>query len=97
MMIPGDFLITIAPKEVQILKINLEDSSKNEIFLKSRTMSGIKYHTLDGVEYFVWKLGDRKMVLRELNGKRYLSLYRSDDFGLPAEYLTFLIKEQEPN
>lgn len=93
MMQSGNYAITIAPKEVKIIEVNHEDQSKNRLYLQRRTMSGIKYSTLDGRQYIVWKLGDRKMILREQDGRRYLSLYRTDDYGLPAEYITFILEE----
>lgn len=90
MIIKAEFQIIIAPKEVTILALREMDSS---VYLQRRTMSGIKYTTLDARTYQVWKLGDRKMVLRELDGQPYLSLYRTDDYGLPAEYITFIIED----
>lgn len=93
LLIKGDFVITIAQKEVEILKVNQDDLGKDEVYLKRRTMSALKYTTLEDEEYYVWKLGDQKMVLRLLNGTRYLSLYQTDDFGLPARYITFKLKE----
>ena len=93
MMIKGEFLIEIAPKQVAITKIDPEDSSKNEVYLKRRTMSALRYSTLDGNSYTEWKLGDRKMVLRSQNGCRYISVYKTDAYGLPEEYITFIITE----
>jgi hypothetical protein len=93
MLIEGDFVITIAQKTVEIVKVNKDDASKDEVYLKRRTMSALKYTTLEDEEYYVWKLGDQKMVLRLLQGCRYLSLYQTDNFGLPARYITFKLKE----
>lgn len=93
LMIKADFVITISQKEVEILQVDIENPDKDIVYLKSRTMSALKYPTLDGQEYYVWKLGDRKMVLRVVDGTRYLSLYKTDEFGLPSEYITFKLKE----
>jgi hypothetical protein len=93
MMIPADFIITIAPKEVEILRTDSNDSSKNTVFLKRRTMSAMHYPSSNGERYTVWKLGDRKMVMRKINNIQYLSVYQADEFGLPAEYVTFIIKD----
>lgn len=87
------FVITITERNVKILKVDLSDPGKDSLYLERRCLSALKYPTLDGDEYYVWKLGDRKMVLRKENNIKYLSLYQTDDYGLPREYITFLISE----
>ena len=86
------FVITITDKKVEILNVHLNDPSQNKMYLERRCLSALKYPTLDGDEYYEWKLGDRKMVLRKESGTRYLSLYQSNEYGLPAEYITFVIE-----
>jgi hypothetical protein len=92
LLIKADMVITIAQNKVEFLKVDLEDSSKDELFYTGRCLSPIKYPTTDGDHYMVWKLGDRKMVLMKINGIKYISLYQTNDFSLPKEYLTFKIK-----
>lgn len=87
------FVITITDKKVEILNVHLNDPSKNSTYLERRCLSALKYPTLDGGEYYEWKLGDRKMVLRKEEGVRYLSLYQTNEYGLPSEYITFVIKD----
>ncbi|MEN8249406.1 MAG: hypothetical protein ABFS32_10780 [Bacteroidota bacterium] len=91
--IEDHFVITITDKKVEILNVHLNDPGKNKMYLERRCLSALKYPTLDGEEYYVWKLGDRKMVLRKENGIRYLSLYQTNEYGLPNEYITFKIVE----
>jgi len=93
LLIEESFVITITEKKVEILKIDANDLSKDSLFLERRCLSALKYPTGDGEYYYVWKLGDRKMVLRNENGAKYLSLYQTNAFGLPNEYLTFKIQE----
>ena len=95
LLIKANFEILIEKNEVKILAKGSNDGQKDTVYLERRTMSPIKYQTLEGIEYYVWKLGDRKMVFREINDVRYLSLYTSDDYGLPAEYITFKIEDEE--
>ncbi len=92
-MIKSSMVITISQNKVEILKIDIDDASKDEMFFESRTLSALKYPGSDGEDYYVWKLGDRKMILRKQKGTRYLSLYQTDEYGLPAQYLTFKLKD----
>jgi len=92
-IIKTNFIISISKNKVQIVKPAVDDLSEVEVFFESRCMSPIKYPAGNGEFYTVWKLGDRKMVLRKINGTRYLSLYQTDEFGLPRQYLTFKIKD----
>jgi thiamine monophosphate kinase len=93
LMVEAEMVITISQNRVEILKIDLSDPSKDEMFYESRCLSPLKYPAADGEFFYVWKLGDRKMVLRIYKGTRYLSLYQTDEYGLPGEYLTFKIRE----
>lgn len=86
-------VITIDQNSVQIIKVDLSNPENDTLIFKSRMLSALKYPTLDGDQYYVWKLGDRKMVLRKLDGKRLLSLYQTDEYGLPKQYVTYLIKD----
>ena len=85
--------ITIYQKKIKIIDVDPVNESNDKVFFESRTMSALKYPATDGEYYYVWKLGDRKMILRVQDGRKYLSLYQTDEYGLPKEYLTFLIKE----
>jgi hypothetical protein len=91
-MIQDTTIITINQNKVEIVKVDPKDASKDKLFFESRSMSALKYPASNGTSYFVWKLGDRKMILRVINGIKYLSLYQTDEYGLPKEYLTFKIK-----
>ena len=93
LMIQDTLVITIDQKHVEILQVDPSNSANDKIFFESRTMSALKYPAGEGEYYYVWKLGDRKMILRVIDGRRYLSLYQTDEYGLPKEYLTFKIKE----
>ena len=92
-IIKTNLIISISKNKVQIVKPAADDLSEVEVFFQSRCMSPIKYPAANGEFYTVWKLGDRKMILRKINGTRYLSLYQTDEFGLPRQYLTFKIKD----
>ena len=93
LMIQDTLVITIDQKNIEILQVDPGNAANDKIFFESRTMSALKYPASDGEYYYVWKLGDRKMILRVQNGRKYLSLYQTDEYGLPKEYLTFKIKE----
>lgn len=93
LMVKDTLVITIDQKHVEILQVDPSNAANDKIFFESRTMSALKYPASDGEYYYVWKLGDRKMILRVINGRKYLSLYQTDEYGLPKEYLTFAIKE----
>ena len=92
-MIETSVVITIDQNNVKILKVDLSDAKNDEVIYESRCLSALKYPTLDGDEYYVWKLGDRKMILRKRDGRRYLSLYQTDEYGLPNEYITYKIND----
>jgi hypothetical protein len=93
LMIQDTLVITIEQKYVEILLVDPSNADNDKMFFKSKTMSALKYPATDGEYYYVWKLGDRKMILRVENARKYLSIYQTDEYGLPKEYLTFLIKE----
>ena len=93
LMFQDTLVITIDQKYIKILQVDPSNAANDKLFFESRTMSALKYPATDGEYYYVWKLGDRKMILRVQNGHKYLSLYQTDEYGLPKEYLTFLIKE----
>lgn len=86
-------VITIDQNRVRVLKIDLSNPENDTLIFESRMLSALKYPTLDGDQYYVWKLGDRKMVLRKKEGVKLLSLYQTDEYGLPKEYVTYLIKD----
>ena len=92
-IIEASVVITIEQNMVKIMKLDLSNRENDKMIYESRTLSALKYPTLDGDQYYVWKLGDRKMVLRKKNGGRYLSLYQTDEYGLPQEYITYLISD----
>ena len=92
-MIEASFVIAIDQNLVKITKLDLSNRENDELIYESRMLSALKYPTIDGDQYYVWKLGDRKMVLRKLDGKTYISLYQTDEYGLPKEYTTYLIKQ----
>lgn len=92
LMIETPMLITISQNKVEILAVDPDDAKNDKMFFESRCMSALKYPATNGEFYYIWKLGDRKMVLRVEHGTKYLSLYKTNEFGLPAEYLTFKIK-----
>ena len=92
-IIETSVFITIEQNRVKIMKVDLSNPANDKMIYESRTLSALKYPAIDGELYYVWKLGDRKMVLRKLNGERYLSLYQTDEFGLPNEYITYLISD----
>ncbi len=92
-MLETHVVITIDQNRVQILEVDLSNPDNDKIIFERRTLSALKYPTMDGDEYYVWKLGDRKMVLRKRDGIRYLSLYQTDEYGLPREYTTYKITE----
>jgi hypothetical protein len=86
-------VITISQNKVEIIEVDIFDSSKNKLIFESRCLSPIKYPSSNGDYYTVWKLGDRKMILRTRKGVQYISLYQTDDYGLPKQYLTYKIEE----
>ena len=86
-------VITISQTKVEIIEVDIFDSSKNKLIFESRCLSPIKYPSSNGGHYTVWKLGDRKMILRTKKGIQYISLYQTDDYGLPKQYLTYKIEE----
>jgi hypothetical protein len=91
LLIKTNMVITIAQNKVEFMEVDPEDSTKNKPLFSGRCLSPIEYSTRNGNPYTVWKLGDRKMVSREQDGTMYISLYQTNDFGLPKEYLTFKI------
>lgn len=92
-MVETHVVITIDQNNVKILEVDLSNPDNDKVIFERRTLSALKYPTLDGDEYYVWKLGDRKMILRKREGVRYLSLYQTDEYGLPREYTTYKITE----
>ena len=86
-------VIIISQNKVEIIEVDINDSSKNKLIFESRCLSPIKYPSSNGDYYTVWKLGDRKMILRTKKGIQYISLYQTDDYGLPKQYLTYKIEE----
>ena len=92
LMVEATMVISISQNKVEILQVDPDDASNDKMFFESRCMSALKYPAAEGEYYYVWKLGDRKMILRQREGNRYLSLYQTDEYGLPKEYLTFKIK-----
>lgn|GEM_PF-4111269 len=93
LMVQDTVVISIDQKKIEILDVDPVNAARDVMFFESRTMSALKYPATDGAFYYVWKLGDRKMILRQREGIRYLSLYQTDEYGLPKEYITFKIKE----
>ena len=86
-------VITVSLNKVEITKVDINDSSKNKLLFESKCFSPIKYPASNGEYYSVWKLGDRKMILRTWNKVQYISLYQTDEYGLPKQYLTYKIDE----
>jgi hypothetical protein len=92
LLIQDTVIITVSHNKIEMFRVDVLDSNKNELFFESRSFSPSKYPDNNGGQYIVWKLGDRKMILRTLNGIKYISLYQTDAFGLPKQYLTYKIE-----
>lgn len=93
LIIQDTVVITVSHNKVEMFKVDVFDSENNELIFESRSFSPSKYPDSNGGHYTVWKLGDRRMILRTLNGIRYISLYQTDAYSLPKQYLTYKIEK----
>jgi hypothetical protein len=93
LLIQDTVVITVSHNKIEMFKVDVLDTDKIEPFFESRSFSPSKYPDNNGGHYTVWKLGDRKMILRTVDGRKYISLYQTDAYGLPKQYLTYKIEE----